>query len=279
MSTKVISKLGIMQGRLVPPEPERFQAFPRERWASEFGFAKLVPLSYIEWIYDLYGADVNPILGDLGKIQDMIRATAVEVRALCADYFMDLPFLRCSESECAEREEVLRRLLHAARGLGIRRVVLPFVDASRIETPEDRSRVVGVLKHALPVAIETGVELHLETALGPKDFAELLDQIPSPMVKVNYDSGNSSSLGFKPAEEFAAYGERIGSIHIKDRVRGGGTVPLGTGDTDFQAVFDGMEKSRYEGDITLQVARSQPRDEVSWTQSNRQFVAQYWPVE
>ncbi len=99
------------------------------------------------------------------------------------------------------------------------------------------------------------------TALGPFDFANLLDRIQDPLVKVNYDSGNSSSLGFVPAEEFAAYGERIGSVHIKDRVRGAGTVPLGTGDADLPAVFAGMARIRYSGDITLQVARSEPGSE------------------
>ena len=38
------------------------------------------------------------------------------------------------------------------------------------------------------------------------------------MIKVNYDSGNSASLGYDPTDEFAAYGERVGSVHIKDRV-------------------------------------------------------------
>jgi hexulose-6-phosphate isomerase len=139
--------------------------------------------------------------------------------------------------------------------------------------------VVDVLEAVLPTAQETGVELHLETSLAPADFARLLDQVSSPLVRVNYDSGNSSSLGFVPAEEFAAYGERVGSVHIKDRVLGGGTVPLGTGDADLPAVFAALEKSGYRGDITLQVARSEPGREVAWARSNREFVARYWPVE
>ena len=274
-----MTKIGIMQGRLVPPEPERFQAFPRDHWADEFAFAVQVPLSYIEWIYDLYGADVNPLTNDVHLLQSIASETGVEVRALCADYFMDLPFLRCTESECQERLDLLHRLLRLARDVGIQRVVLPFVDASKIETHEDYRTVIRVLEAMLPAARETGVELHLETALAPVDFVHLLDQVPSSLIKVNYDSGNSSSLGFVPAEDFAAYGERIGSVHIKDRVRGGGTVPLGAGDADFAAVFAGMEKVGYKGDITLQVARSEPGQEVTWARSNREFVARYWPVE
>lgn len=274
-----MSKIGIMQGRLVPPESGRFQAFPRERWKEEFTLAAQVPLAYIEWIYDLYGADANSLTGDIRQLQAASESTGVATRSMCADYFMDLPFLRCSARECAERQEFLNRLLRLAGQVGIQRTVLPFVDASRIETDEDKDTVIRVLREALPAARETGVELHLETALGPADFAALLDRIPDPMVKVNYDSGNSSSLGFAAAEEFAAYGDRVGSVHIKDRVRGGGTVPLGTGDADFAEVFRGMEGIGYTGDITLQVARSEAGHEVELARENLAFVARYWPVD
>jgi L-ribulose-5-phosphate 3-epimerase len=123
-----------MQGRLTPPEPERFQAFPRTRWKDEFTLAAQVPLAYIEWIYDLYGADANPLTGDIVELQAASRTTGVATRSMCADYFMDLPFLRCSARECAERQEFLHKLLRLARQVGIERAVLPFVDASRIET-------------------------------------------------------------------------------------------------------------------------------------------------
>ena len=138
---------------------------------------------------------------------------------------------------------------------------------------------MNVLNAALPAAQENGIELHLETSLAPNDFARLLDRLPPTLIKANYDSGNSSSLGYIPQEEFAAYGIRIGSVHIKDRVRGGGTVPLGTGDADLPSVFAELKKIDYKGDITLQVARSEPGHEVQWARSNREFVTRYWPLE
>jgi len=274
-----VTKIGIMQGRLVPPELGRFQAFPRERWADELSLAPAVPLSYIEWIYDLYGADVNPLTNDAVLLQSTAAKTGVEIRALCADYFMDRPFLRCADSEREELVALLDNLLRLAKQVGIQRIVLPFVDASKIGTQEDHQAVVRVLNAALPAAKENGVELHLETSLAPAAFAQLLDQLPSTLIKVNYDSGNSSSLGYIPKEEFAAYGHRIGSVHIKDRVRGGGTVPLGTGDADLPSVFGELKKIGYQGDITLQVARSEPGHEVQWARANREFVARYWPLE
>ena len=92
------------------------------------------------------------------------------------------------------------------------------------------------------------------------------------MLKVNYDSGNSASLGYDPIDEFAAYGVRVGSVHIKDRVRGGGTVPLGSGDASFRALFECLAALGYSGDFVLQVARGTDGDEVSWSRKNREYV-------
>jgi hexulose-6-phosphate isomerase len=189
---------------------------------------------------------------------------------------MDKPLLRCGEQELDQRLQELARILRNGSAVGVNRVVIPFVDASAIRSNEDLLAVQDALRAALPFADETGVELHLETSLGPKEFAELLDCILHPKLKVNYDSGNSASLGYSPADEFAAYGDRIGSVHIKDRVFKGGTVPLGTGNTDFPALFSCLEKIEYRGDFTLQVARGTPGDEVALAKQNLAFVRGYW---
>ncbi len=269
--------LAIMQGRLTPPVEARIQAFPREQWASEFPNAAAAGLDAVEWIYDAYGVGANPLdtPDGISAIHSLSTAHKVAVRSMCADYFMDFTFVRATEEERAERIARLIALMDQARGIGVSRVVLPFVDSSAIRDEADREAVVDTLHRALPAAHKAGIELHLETSLPPDEFAALLARVPDPFVKVNYDSGNSSSLGYKPAEEFAAYGGRLGSVHIKDRVLGGGTVPLGEGDADFDAVFQGLRRLDYAGDLVLQVARGDAGDEIAWAQHNREFVARY----
>ena len=73
---------------------------------------------------------------------------------------------------------------------------------------------------------------------------------------LTYDIGNSAGLGFDPGDEFKAYGERIIHVHVKDRLRGGSTVPLGEGDALFDNVFDYIAAQNYQGDIILQTARA-----------------------
>ena len=158
---------------------------------------------------------------------------------------------------------------------GITRMVLPCVDASKIADEADAAAVISALEGVADDMDRTGVEIHLETSLGPEEFRRLLDRIRHPMVRVNYDSGNSSSLGFDPRSEFRAYGDRVGSVHIKDRVRGGGTVPLGTGDADFPALFEALKSVDYRGPWVLQVARGTPGEEVDWAKQNLAFLEGY----
>ena len=271
-----MARIGIMQGRLVPPSDNRFQSFPRDRWADEFALAAAAGLDCIEWIFDLYGRDVNPLTTDAGleRIQSLSAEHGVQVLSICADYFMDCPLLRATREEVEDRMTTLFWLLDRARRLGVHRVVLPLVDASGIRSDAEMQTVAELLGRTVPAVERTGVELHLETALDPQSFSRLLAAVPHPKVKVNYDSGNSSSLGYLPHDEFAAYGDRVGSVHIKDRVRGGGTVPLGTGDADLPALFECLDAWKYSGDFILQAARGIEGDELAWARQNRDFVAQ-----
>ncbi|MFN2453673.1 MAG: sugar phosphate isomerase/epimerase family protein [Pyrinomonadaceae bacterium] len=270
--------IGIMQGRLTRPLDGKIQAFPRESWAEEFPHAAASQLDCIEWIYDCFGEDVNPLATSAGIVglKSLAQRHGVAVRSVCADYFMERPLLRISSVAREERLNKLKWLIGQACELKIQRIVLPFVDQSAIGNAEDEAAVVDSLKDILPAAEACDIELHLETSLDPQSFRALLSRLPHPLVKVNYDSGNSASLGYRSQEEFAAYGERIGSVHIKDRVRGGSTVALGTGDTDFSALFSGLRQLNYQGDFILQVARESPGDEVAWAQQNRAFVLRYW---
>jgi L-ribulose-5-phosphate 3-epimerase len=270
--------IGIMQGRLVPPVNHTIQAFPRHNWAEEFPRAAAAKLDCIEWIYDMYGADVNPLGADAGilRLRELSAQHGVSIRSLCADYFMEQPLVRATEGERRERMERLEWLLGQCQQLSIGRIVLPFVDQSAITTASEATQVVECLRRVVPVAEQGGVELHLETSLAPEAFRTLLLRLPHACLQVTYDAGNSAALGYRPQEEFAAYGGRIGSVHIKDRKHGGGTVALGTGDTDFAAVFSGLQALRYTGDFILQVARGVPGHEVALAEHNRAFVVSHW---
>ncbi len=266
-----------MQGRLSAPEEGRFQSFPRRHWRLEIERAAQIGLRGIEWIYDLYGEGANPIETEDGRreLTRLLSEHGIAVVSVCADYFMDRPLLRTNAAERAALLERLEWLLKVCGELGIGRVVLPFVDASSIRSEAERAEVIVALRQVLPSAEQHGVELHLETDLDPGAFQQLLAALEHPLVRVNYDAGNSASLGYLPEDEFAAYGPRVGSVHIKDRQRGASTVALGQGDTDFRSLREQLIKYDYRGDFVLQVARGEPGEEPRWLAETASLAAQW----
>ena len=75
----------------------------------------------------------------------------------------------------------------------------------------------------------------------------MIEAIGSNNIKVNYDIGNSAALGYDPTEEFIAYGNNITDLHIKDRLLGGESVLLGSGNANFLKIFDLLLKYKYQG--------------------------------
>lgn len=263
------SPLGVMQGRLLPKYKGRYQAHPKDTWKDEFPVAASLGLQLIEFILDYEDAEENPLLapGGAAVIAQQVDKTGVAVRSVCADYFMEAPLHR---QDCAENSlAILLRLIENTGTLGVSDIVIPCVDQSSLKTDDDVARLQAALKAALPRAEAANVNLALETDLAPDAFARLLEAIPNPRISVNYDIGNSAALGFKPEEEFEAYGNRITDIHIKDRTLGGGSVLLGTGNADFKTACKLIKKYKFSGPIIMQAFRDEQgvdicRKQILW---------------
>ena len=97
---------------------------------------------------------------------------------------------------------------------------------------------------------------------------DLLSRFQSERVTINYDIGNSASLGYNPVEELNAYGSMISDIHIKDRLLGGGPVVLGEGDADFISFFNKLKEFNYKGPFIMQAYRDENGVEIFKKQLN-----------
>lgn len=259
-----MNMIGVMQGRLLPKYQGRYQAHPVEYWQDEFPVAAELGLDCIEFILDFNDAEQNPLMrqGGVEEILILSEQTGVGVKTICADYFMEAPLHSADEAVAEESATVLRRLLAASKVLGISDIVIPCVDQSTLNGSETVDRFVQRLHPALEEAEKMAINLSLETDLAPQPFAELLDRLVSGRVTVNYDIGNSASLGYDPAEELDAYGDRISDIHIKDRKLHGGSVVLGEGDSDFDRFFGKLCEFNYRGPFIMQAYRDDEGVEV-----------------
>ena len=249
-------RIGLMQGRLLPPLRHPIQEFPAERWPDEFPLAASLGFDNIEFIFGGDAIERHPLLEDgCASIAARVAASGVAAGSGCADYFMQPAFHPGGHGEVRSRVDLLRRLVRHVAHLGVTDIVIPCVDAASLKSAADQDRLMAALTEIVPACAEASVRLALELDLPPGATRHLLERCQSPWIRVNYDVGNSVAMGFDPAEEWAAYGTHISSVHVKDRLHGGGTVPLGSGDVDFEQFFHVTSTHGYEGLFTIQGAR------------------------
>lgn len=271
--------IGIMQGRLTKPKGRGIQFFPFDNWENEFFVAQKIGIDEIEFIFDYENYINNPLITLEGKqrISELIEQTGVSVNAVCFDYFMRRPFYKKSgnlyEELRKENSDLIKKVIVAMEQIGIGLIEIPLVDDSSLKSDVEKSEFAKWINE---IACQyNSIKFGLETDLNPSDFLEYLNRINLPQIGANYDSGNSSGLGYDPYEEVTTLRDYIFNIHIKDRVYLGTTVPLGTGSADFDRLFQGLDEINYQNNFILQAARGVEGDEEKTIASQMNFITSY----
>src|SRR5262249_10027709 len=139
---------------------------------------------------------------------------------------------------------------------GITTIVVPLVDNGTITSDAQGHALQEVFLARGPRLRRDGLSIAFESDYPPQRLARLIAGFPPDAFGITYDIGNSAAAGYDCAEELAAYGPRILHVHIKDRLRGGGTVPLGSGSADLRGAIARLERGGFRGCYTLQTARA-----------------------
>jgi len=269
------NRIGIMQGRLSPIVNNKIQAFPLETWENEFAQAKECGFEIIEWVIDMTDLEKNPLLSKKGRaaINRCIKKYSVEVPSVCCDYFVEFPFHSESLEIRMQAQGMLIELIRVCPKVGIKFIELPLIGKSGIKSDENAEIVIKLFTDLIPVLESQDLYLLLETDLLPEALTNLFKNISSKRIQINYDTGNSAYWGFDPKVELLNYGNRIGNIHIKDCTPKDYSVHLGTGNVNFELVFELLKKLNYRGDFILQTVRGE--NHVELAQSFHQFTNDY----
>ena len=247
------NKIGIMCGRLSSPIDDNIQQFPLNSWRNEFEKANKLGFDSIEWIYDL--TENNPILNNLDELKTLSVENNIKINSVCADYFMEKKLFNVSEHDLYLNLKKLNQLIENCNKLNIEILEIPLVDSSSIQNEKFRNEFISNLNSSLSFAEQNQVFLTLETDLPPESFQKLVLDFDHPNIKINYDIGNSISLGYDTSLELSILSKWIKNIHIKDRLRNSHTVPLGSGNVDFDLFFSNLSKIHYSESLIIQGAR------------------------
>lgn len=228
-------------------------------------------LQLMEWTIDSERFDENPLITLTGQhaIRSLLESHEMTIPSVTCDYFMENPFWKAGR---AESKNELIKIIEGMGSIHAQHLVIPLVDNSSL--PEDlEGEAKDFFSELVEILNYNNVLIAFESDFSPKKLEEFISDFDSQFFGINYDMGNSASLGFIPEEEFAAYGDRIINVHVKDRIRFGNTVPLGTGDTDFKSVFLGLKELSYGGNYILQAARDQNGNHAEAVEMYANFVA------
>lgn len=247
-----------MQGRLSPPVAGRIQAFPWENWQGEFSLGRQLGFRSMEWTLDQERLAENPLMTPPGQqeIRNLCRLHGIRIPALTGDCFMQAPFWKQEGTSCLALQENFLAVVRACSALLIPLLVVPLVDGGRLANRREQEVLLGFLQEQSGFFRDQRVRMALETDFPPLQASSLFDTLDPESFGINYDIGNSAGLGYSYQDEFRCYGSRIFHVHVKDRLLGGSTVPLGEGAADFPGVFRGLADLGYQGAYVLQTARA-----------------------
>ena len=249
--------LGVMQGRLLPKYKGYYQAHPVGMWQKEFEIAKDLKLDFIEFIFDSYEPEHNPLTSHQGlqEIRTISTKTGIKVNNVCADYFRDNPLHSVSTNIVNKSVTTLVSLIENCAKINIKEIMIPLVEKSSLTTEKSMQEFAAVIKNFAATLNKHSIKLSFETDLPPEKVIELLNMINIQSIAITYDVGDSASLDYNITEEFKTYEKYINTIHIKDRIKGGFSVALGTGNVNFDRFCQELVKRKQQNILTMQAYR------------------------
>ena len=250
-----------MQGRALKQIEESIQYFP-DNWKDEFPIMKELGLYGIEWIYDKKSELSNPILDVSGR--EEMESTSIKynikLENIVFDWFLHHPLFINDEYLVKQKVEKFFSLINLSAKSGFKTIILPILEKNDIIMSDKRNQFIEMI--------------NTSSILDQNNIEEviLLEKLNQKKIKICFDVGNSASYGYDPNRVIKTLGNRIGSVHIKDRKYNGPSVPLGTGNVNFHDVFKNLKLINFNGNYSLQIFRDKNTDNVRLLKDSLTFI-------
>ena len=269
------NKIGFMQGRLVNSEKKNvIQYFPNKNWKKEVKLAKKNKFKLIEWTINYENIKKNPFyLGSktLKKTFNFLKENKINVNSVTCDFIMQKPFFLKKNKKTIED---LKKIIINSQPYGVKYFIVPLVDQSSLKKNLKYEKKIIESLINLKKILNKNSKILFELDCSYLKVIKFITKFHSKKFGINYDTGNSASLGFSFVDE-KKYFKFVYNIHIKDRKKYGSTVRLGYGDFNFKYFFKYLMKKKYNGNLILQTARSKKLNHEEELNINRKFIYNY----
>lgn len=167
--------------------------------------------------------------------------------------------------------ETIRESIETAAGLGCPTLIVTTgPDQAGLDRQRQHENVVDALSCVAPDAEDAGVTLTIEPLNTEVDHPgyylqtaaqgfEIVDEVGSPNVKVLYDVYHQQITEGNVIATITENAGNIGHIHVADVP---GRHEPGTGELDYENIFDAVDKSEYDGYVGCEFAPTGDPDEA-----------------
>lgn len=177
--------------------------------------------------------------------------------------FFDPTIITADDEERAWRVEYTKEAIDFAAAVGSPAVCVA-TGRPLPGNPPERAReyllesLAEITDYAESEGVDVGIEFEPELLVEcTEEVLELIEEVDSDALGVNFDAGHAAVYGEDPAESIRRCAGHITGIHLEDIV--GGVrgkhyhrIP-GEGDIDFAAIFDALEDIDYDGFATMEL--------------------------
>ena len=203
------SNIGVMQGRLSNMVNNKIQSFPWDNWEKEFEICQEINIKKIEWTLDYDELYQNPLMNKVGqkRINYLCKKYNIEIPSLTGDCFMQVPFWKEENHKNKQLISDLKNIIHSCKEAKISMIVIPLVDNGKIQNDLEEKYLIQELNKLKDLLREKKVKILFESDYEPNRLKNFINKFDLNYFGINYDTGNSASMGFDPLIELKTYGE------------------------------------------------------------------------
>jgi hexulose-6-phosphate isomerase len=252
----ILSKIGVMQGRLSPMINGKIQCFPWRNWKHEFIICNKLNIKKLEWTVDHEKFENNPICTNAGRQQIILLKSKykIQINSVTADFFMQKPFYDKKNNKEKNFARLKNFIIDASK-IQIKYIILPLVDNASIRSKSEERILIKLLNNLKPLLKSCNITLLFESDYAPKKLLKFIKKFDKDFFGINYDLGNSAGMAYNFNDE-KIYFNYVRNIHIKDKDSNGLSLDLGKGRAHIKELLKYLIKSNYKGNLILQTARN-----------------------
>ena len=262
-----MNNVGIMQGRIIPPSPNKLQVFP-ENWENELKLMNQLGFGFIELLDDKQSKLRKILTEEKQYFFSQIKESDLQFNSICMDYLSKISLLNNPQEFFKGIEELMLHFQDKENLI----FVIPFFENNFIKEETELGQALEKISNYNSALKERKQFFSLELDMPAEIIKKELKKKNLSNIKICYDLGNRIEHGTNLPEEINVLSGLINHVHIKDK-QGGKNIRIRENLDQLHNAFKALKETEYNGFLVFET--NPFPDPVDEARSNLKTVRDY----